>query len=92
MATNDKTNVLFTLGEVDRGGQWHDYLQYGFSEDDVSVLLELAADDELNAADAQSKEVWVPLHAWRTLGQIGSNEVIAPLISLFADLGRKLLK
>ena len=22
MATNDKTNVLFTLGEVDRGGQW----------------------------------------------------------------------
>jgi uncharacterized protein len=83
MATNDKTKVLFTLGEVDRSGQWHDYLQYGFSEDDVSVLLKLTADDELNAASAQSKEVWVPLHAWRTLGQIGSTKAVAPLIALF---------
>jgi len=83
MATNDKTKVLFTLGEVDQSGQWHDYLQYGFSEDDVSVLLKLTADDELNAANAQSKEVWVPLHAWRTLGQIGSTKAVAPLITLF---------
>lgn len=39
MATNDKTKRLFTLGEVVRSGQWHDYLQYGFSENDVSDLL-----------------------------------------------------
>jgi uncharacterized protein len=83
MATNDKTKILFTLGEVDRSGQWHDYLQYGFSNDDVSVLLELTADEELNAANAQSKEVWVPLHAWRTLGQIGSTKAVTPLIALF---------
>lgn len=83
MTTKDKTKILFTLGEVGRSGQWYDYLQYGFSEDDVSVLLELTADDELNAADAQSKEAWVPLHAWRTLGQIRSTKAVAPLIALF---------
>lgn len=83
MATNDKTRVLFTLGEVGHSEQWYDYLQYGFSEDDVSALLELVADEALNAANAESKEIWVPLHAWRALGQLGSMKAVAPLIDQF---------
>ena len=86
MATNDKTTILFELGEVKRNGNWLDYSQYGFDETDVSALLELIADESLNQADTSSKEVWVPLHAWRTLGQIRSSKAIRPLIALFDEL------
>ena len=83
MTTNDKTKILFELGEANRGSDWIDYSQYGFDETDVTALLELIADDSLNQADTNSKEVWVPLHAWRTLGQIESSNAIEPLIELF---------
>ena len=86
METNDKIKGLFELGEADRRRGWHDYLQYGFDQSDVPALLELVADDALNHAKDESKEVWVPLHAWRTLGQIGSDTAIAPLIALFDQL------
>ncbi len=83
MTTNNKIKILFELGEADRSQNWQDYLKYGFNETDVPSLLELVADETLNHADAESKDVWVPLHAWRTLGQIGSREAVAPLIALF---------
>ena len=83
MTTNNKIKILFELGEADRSQNWQDYLKYGFNETDVPALLELVADETLNHADAESKDVWVPLHAWRTLGQIGSREAVAPLIALF---------
>jgi len=83
MTTNDKTKLLFELGEASRSLEWQDYLKYGFDESDVPALLELAADDALSHANAESKDVWVPLHAWRTLGQVGSHEAVAPLIALF---------
>ena len=86
MTPNDKIKILFDLGKVDRGAVWSDYLKYGFDESDVPVLSELVADDELNQADVESKEVWVPLHAWRTLGQLGSDRAVAPLIALFDAL------
>jgi len=86
MTTNDKIKCLFDLGEADRRRGWQDYLQYGFDQSDVPALLELVADDALNHANVKSKEVWVPLHAWRTLGQIGSDKAIAPLIALFDQL------
>lgn len=73
MTTNDKIKLLFELGEANQNRDWQDYLKYGFDETDVPALLELVADDELNHADAESKDIWVPLHAWRTLGQIGSH-------------------
>ena len=72
MAKNDKIKCLYELGEADRRRGWHDYLQYEFDQSDVPALLELVADDALNHANVKSKEVWVPLHAWRALGQIGS--------------------
>ena len=83
MTTNDKTRILYELGEAKRDGKWIDYSQYGFDASDVAALLELIADDSLNQAVTNSKEVWVPLHAWRTLGQIGSSNAIEPLITLF---------
>lgn len=86
MSTNDKIKLLFELGEANLSRDWQDYLKYGFDESDVPALLELVADDALNHANVESKDVWVPLHAWRTLGQIGSDQAIASLIALFDQL------
>ena len=86
MTTNNKIKLLFELGEANPNRDWQDYLKYEFDETDVPALLELVADVELNHADAESKDIWVPLHAWRTLGQIGSHKAVAPLIALFDNL------
>ena len=86
MTTNDKIKSLFELGEANRNRDWQDYLKYEFDKTDVPALLELVADDALNHASAESKDVWVPLHAWRALGQIGSHKAVAPLIALFDQL------
>ena len=86
MTTTEKISILFELGEAKRNEDWLGYSQYGFNETDVPALLELLADESLNHAGTSSKEVWVPLHAWRTLGQIGSSNAIKPLIALFDEL------
>jgi hypothetical protein len=84
---NPGLKILFELGEP-RGHRddWPDYKQYGITAEDVDDLLRLATDASLNSADTESKDVWVPLHAWRALGQLGDPRAIKPLISLFDPL------
>jgi hypothetical protein len=43
----------------------------------------MATDDGLNNAGQDSLEVWAPLHAWRTLGQLRAVEAAKPLVRLF---------
>ncbi len=82
-----KTDILFTLGEAQQGTRdWPDYLQYGFEASDASALIALVGDKSLHEAAGDSLEVWVPLHAWRTLGQLRSESAIMPLIELFEVL------
>jgi hypothetical protein len=77
-------DVLLKLGEVTRTqGDWLDYEQYGVGRDDVDDLIDLVADDSLHTALSESDEVWVPLHAWRALGQLADPRAIAPLIGVF---------
>jgi hypothetical protein len=88
MATSgtDRIQFLLELGEADQRGAWPDYLQYGFTEADILALLDLVADEILDEADSESSEVWAPLHAWRTLGQLGSSQAIVPLLNQFDRL------
>ena len=86
MTTTDRIKLLLELGEADRGRDWPDYLQYGFVETDVPALLDLVADEALDQASSDSAEVWAPLHAWRTLGQLGSSKAAIPLIAQFDRL------
>lgn len=88
MVTGDKIRELFTLGEVSHGEHWQDYLQYGFNEADIPALLKIMADDAFNTADSKSKEVWAPLHAWRTLGQLGLQRAVEPLLGLFDQFAK----
>jgi uncharacterized protein len=82
----DRIQCLLELGEADRSGPWPDYLQYGFSGKDIPALLDLVADQTFDHMDSESTEVWAPLHAWRTLGQLGSSQAIVPLLNQFDRL------
>ncbi|MDH3527517.1 MAG: hypothetical protein OEM43_08470, partial [Gammaproteobacteria bacterium] len=82
----DRIRLLLKLGEADQGSDWLDYLQYGFTEADIPALLELVADESFDQSDSESSEVWAPLHAWRTLGQLGNSQAIAPLLDQFDRL------
>jgi hypothetical protein len=65
------------------GEPWPDYLKLGFTKDHVAELIRMTMDNALNNADQNSLEVWAPLHAWRTLGQLQALEAIKPLVQLF---------
>jgi len=82
-----KVGILYELGEARRTRQdWSDYNQYGFGPEDIEDLLELVTDLSLHNAPGESNEVWVPLHAWRALGQLGDSRAIEPLIGMFDTL------
>ena len=61
---------------------WENYLQYGFSKADEPELIALLIDRKLHEASPESNEIWVPLYAWRILGQLRSVAAIEPLISV----------
>ena len=82
----DPIAKLLTYGECDMLRQdepWPDYLELGFTQEHVPDLIRMATDTDLNNADGDSLEVWAPLHAWRTLGQLRAEEAIQPLVTLF---------
>ena len=65
---------------------WPNYLELGFSDEHVPELIRMITDSDLNNAKQDSLEVWAPLHAWRTLGQLRSVEASKPLVRLFDTL------
>jgi hypothetical protein len=65
---------------------WPDYLELGFAEEHVPELIRMATDSDLNNADQDNLEVWAPLHAWRTLGQLRAVEAAKPLVHLLEQL------
>jgi hypothetical protein len=76
---------LLTLGKPD-GGDWPDYLALGMSREQVPELIRMATDEALNEAPGDSVEVWAPLHAWRSLGQLRAEAAIEPLFALLRRL------
>ena len=82
-----KLCIFLELGAPQRTQvDWPDYSQYGIGSEDVDDLIQLALDPALHGAPTESNEVWVPLHAWRALGQLGDSRAIDPLISAFDAL------
>lgn len=82
----DPVAGLLNYGGYDfgrRNDPWPDYLELGFTRAHVPELLRMTMDDDLNAADRDGTEVWAPLHAWRTLGQLRTVEAAEPLARLF---------
>lgn len=64
-----------------------DYIQkFGFTEEHIPDLIRMAIDPELNWAYSDTLEVWAPIHAWRTLGQLRAEAAVKPLLSLMDEL------
>jgi len=84
---NPKIQTLLTLGEPVNKRNWPDYVkQYGFTLDDVPTLLMLYVDEAINTMASDRAEVWAQVHVWRTLGQLGSEASIVPIIQSFDTL------
>jgi uncharacterized protein DUF1186 len=79
---------LLTYGESDRitPDDWPDYRELGMGPEYIPELIQIATDEHLNLAAAESTEVWAPLHAWRALGQLRAVEAVEPLLELFDRL------
>ena len=78
---------LLTYGDCQEIGtsfdDWPDYLELGFTTEHVPQLIQMATDIELEEMSSDSLEMWAPIHAWRTLAQLGSEEAIVPLMNTF---------
>ena len=85
----DPVAKLLTYGNSDikrMGEAWPNYLELGFTNEHVPDLVRMATDSDLSGANQNELKVWAPLHAWRTLGQLGADEAAAPLANLFDKL------
>jgi hypothetical protein len=79
---------LLTFGESDRirPDDWPDYRELGIEPEQIAELIQMATDEALHEAAAESPKVWAPLHAWRALGQLRAVEAVEPLLELFDRL------
>lgn len=84
----DPVAKLLTYGVFSlrrRNEPWPDYLELGFAAEHVPELIRMTKDDTLNNAAQDSLEVWAPLHAWRSLGQLQAVEAAEPLVRLLEE-------
>jgi len=66
----DPLDQLLTLGEPKDKNGWQNYLELGFTENHIKDLITMTLDEELHNGASDSNEIWAPIHAWRTLGQL----------------------
>ena len=74
---------LLTYGDPSGETEWPNYLSLGFTEEHIPELIKMAIDEGLHWTVSESLEVWAPVHAWRTLGQLRAEQAIEPLLALF---------
>lgn len=79
-------DALLSFGEP-HGRKWPDYLtQFNLTAADIPELIRMATDSDLNWSETESLEVWAPLHAWRSLGQLKATAAIKPFIAIFNEM------
>ncbi len=85
---HDPVAKLLTYGnchEMDLN-DWPDYpATVGLTDADIPELIRMATDPMLWELESEQLEVWAPIHAWRSLGQLQAEAAIAPLTQLFQD-------
>ena len=67
--------------------EWPNYVEaLGFNQSHIPALIDMMLDIDLQEADSDSLEVWAPVHAWRTLGQLRATEAVQPLLDYMDDV------
>lgn len=77
---------LLTMGKPEFTQDWSGYLALGFSQEHITDLNHMVVDRELHLDDSGDELYWAPIHAWRVLGQMRSEESVEALISLLGFL------
>ncbi len=63
--------------------EWPNYLQeLGLGPEHIPDLIRMVTDEELWTTESEGLEVWAPIHAWRSLGQLQAEAAIEPLLGL----------
>ena len=76
---------LLTEGDARQQIGWPDYPAiFDITLDHVPDLIRMMQDEALNWADSDSDEVWAPIHAWRTLGQLRAESAIDAIMDTFS--------
>jgi hypothetical protein len=64
--------------------QWFDYVEaYGFTDEHIPDLIRLASEKDLDWED--ERECYSPIHAYRVLGQLKTEDAIQPLLNLLDE-------
>lgn len=77
---------LVTFGDARNMDEWPNYLELGLEAEHIPELIGIATNTELYWTEAESLEVWAPIHAWRALGQLRATAAIEPLMPLLHEL------
>ncbi len=78
----DPVKKLLTLGtRPSAREEWPDYRELGLGREQIPELIRMLTDEELHFAPSHSPEVWAPVHAWRSLGQLRAVEAMEPLLA-----------
>jgi hypothetical protein len=81
----DPVKCLLSLNEP-KFQEWLNYLDtFGFNAGHIPELIGMLSDEELHTADAQSSDIWAPVHAWRVLGQLKANQAVLVLMSILEN-------
>ena len=65
---------------------WPNYPEtVGLTLDDVPELIRMATDPAFWELESEQLEVWAPIHAWRSLGQLQAEAAIVPLTQLLGE-------
>jgi len=64
---------------------WYDYCGIGIEPVHVPELIRMATDPRLNNLYEDDQQVWAPIHAVRTLGQLGAVSAVEPLLEHLAS-------
>jgi Protein of unknown function (DUF1186)/PBS lyase HEAT-like repeat len=76
---------LLTLGEPGFSRDWLQYSTLGLTADHVPDLIRMAGDRVLLWAVEGGDEIWAPIHAWRALGQLRTEDAVEPLLELLDE-------
>ena len=73
-------------GSMRAPAQWPDYPgRFGLTGAHSDELARMVQDPDLNAGDPDTPDVWAPVHAWRTLGQLGATAAAESLCRVCLD-------
>jgi hypothetical protein len=85
-ASQDRLIELFLgletpLETVEARKEWPDYRALGLSAADIPPLLDIMVDASL-LETSDEKRAWLPIHAWRALGQLDAGLALSPMLEL----------